>query len=253
MSLRESLASGAVPAVFVSLKDPALPIILKHAGFECLLIDREHGVMGVESAARLVAAARSVSLPCITRVPNLTRDSIQDALESGSSGVLVPMVESAAQAAQLAAWCRYPPLGTRGVHPLTPATGYGALSLPGMLAQANREVVVCAQIETVAGLDQVEAIAGTPGIDLLFLGPGDLAISMGVGFDDPAVEAAFERVLAAADAYGKAVGTFVLSAERGAQAVRQGARLIAMGVDIGLLQQAGRANTRAWRDQISGA
>lgn len=253
MTLRESLAGGAVPAVFVSLKDPALPIILKGAGFECLLIDREHGVMGVESAARLVAAARSVALPCITRVPSLTRDAIQDALESGASGVLVPMVESAAQAAQLAAWCRYPPQGSRGVHPLTPATGYGAVTLPAMLAQANRELVVCAQIETLAGLEQVEAIAATPGIDLLFLGPGDLAISMGVAFDDPAVEGAFERILAAAKVHGKAVGTFVLSPERGAQAVRQGARLIAMGVDIGLVQQAGRANTRAWRALISGA
>ena len=242
-----------MPAIFVSLKDPAIPLILGRAGFECLVIDREHGVMGVETAAHLVASARSAGLHCITRVPGQTRDAIQDALEAGSHGVLVPMVETAAQAAQVAQWCRYPPRGSRGVHPLTPATGYGALSLPGMLAQANREVVVCAQIETVAGLDQVEAIAGTPGIDLLFLGPGDLAISMGVGFDDPAVEAAFERVLAAANAYGKAVGTFVLSAERGAQAVRQGARLIAMGVDIGLLQQAGGANTRAWRDQISGA
>lgn len=250
MSLRESLTQGAVAAIFVSLKDPALPLILAQSGFECLLIDREHGVMGVESAARLIASARCVALPCITRVPGLSRDAIQDALEAGSSGVLLPMVESADQAAQLVAWCRYPPQGSRGVHPLTPATGYGTLALPDLMARANRETVVCAQIETVAGLDQVQAIAATPGVDLLFFGPGDMALSMGVGFDDPSVEDAFERILDAAKAHGKAVGTFVLSAEQGARAVRQGARLIAMGVDIALLQQAGRMNTQAWREQI---
>ena len=242
-----------MPAIFVSLKDPAIPLILGRAGFECLVIDREHGVMGVEMAARLVASARSAGLHCITRVPAQTRDAIQDALEAGSHGVLVPMVETAAQAAQVAQWCRYPPRGSRGVHPLTPATGYGAVGLAQAIERANREVLVCVQIESVDGLNQVEAIAATDGVDLLFLGPGDLAISMGLRFDDPALEAAFDRIVSAARAHGKAMGTFVMDAQRSAHAVQRGANLVAMGVDIALLGQAGQSNIQTFRAQAGTA
>lgn len=226
--------------MFVSLKDPAVPPILAQAGFECLVIDREHGVMGLETAASLIAAGRRAGQFCITRIPALTREAVQDALESGSHGVLAPKIETAQEAAKLAEWSRYPPLGSRGFHPLTPATNYGAIDLRAMKESVNGDILVGAQIETAAGLDNVEAIAATAGIDLLFLGPGDLALSMGVGFDDLALDAALKRVVACASAHGKLAGTFAARREKSEQAVAAGARLIALGIDISLLIQAGK-------------
>ena len=239
MTLKTTLAAGPMTATFASLKDPAVAGVLAQAGFGCIVIDREHAVMGVETAAGLIMASQRAGLSAITRIPELARAAVQDALEAGSDGILAPMVESAAQAKQLASWCRYPPEGTRGVHPLTPATGYGAIPMPQMFRAANQQVLVCAQIETAAGLEQAGAIAKTDGIDLLFFGPGDMAVSLGVGMDDPRLAEAFERVLAVAGKAGKLVGTFAMNAEGAHRAAAAGARLLVLGSDLALLKQPG--------------
>ena len=239
MTLKNALAAGPVTATFASLKDPAVAGVLAQAGFGCIVIDREHAVMGAETAAGLIMASQRAGLGAITRIPELARAAVQDALEAGSDGILAPMVESAEQAAQLASWCRYPPEGTRGVHPLTPATGYGAIPMPQMFRAANQQVLVCAQIETAAGLEQAGAIAETDGIDLLFFGPGDMAVSLGVGMDDPRLAEAFGGVLAVAGKAGKLVGTFAMDGEGAHRASTAGARLLVLGSDLALLKQAG--------------
>ena len=159
MTLKNALAAGPVTATFASLKDPAVAGVLAQAGFGCIVIDREHAVMGSETAAGLIMASQRAGLSAITRIPELARAAVQDALEAGSDGILAPMVESAAQAKQLASWCRYPPEGTRGVHPLTPATGYGAIPMPQMFRAAAIALTssqVCRQEPYKAGTEPAD-------------------------------------------------------------------------------------------------
>ena len=108
MTLKTTLAAGPMTATFASLKDPAVAGVLAQAGFGCIVIDREHAVMGVETAAGLIMASQRAGLSAITRIPELARAAVQDALEAGSDGILAPMVESAAQAKQLAKPCEEP-------------------------------------------------------------------------------------------------------------------------------------------------
>ncbi|MEN9800652.1 MAG: 4-hydroxy-2-oxovalerate aldolase [Pseudomonadota bacterium] len=211
------------------------------AGFDAVVVDREHGVMGAETAAGLVTAAHAAGGLALVRIPALERSHVQDALEAGADGILAPMVDDPEAAAQLAAWCRYPPEGTRGFHPLTAASGHGRVPAGAHPARSNARVLVAAQVETAAGLAACEQVARVPGIDLLFLGPGDLALSLGVSPGDPALAAAAARISSAARAAGKIFGAFVRDGTAAREAHGLGASLLVASADVALLHGAARA------------
>jgi 4-hydroxy-2-oxoheptanedioate aldolase len=228
-------------ATFAALKDPATVGLLLSAGFEAVVVDREHGVMSAETAAALVTAAHAVGGFALVRVPAVERAAIQDALEAGADGILAPMVESAADAARLVSYCRYPPEGTRGFHPLTAGSGHGRLSAAALPAHANARLLVAAQVETAAGLAACAALAAVPGLDQLFLGPGDLALSLGLAPGAPQLAEAAAQISRHALQAGKSFGAFVPTGAAAAEAVRLGARLLVAGADVALLHGAARA------------
>ncbi len=233
------LAGDLLVGTIVSLGTPDIADLLARAGFDWLFLDTEHSPLEAAAAQRLVQAA--APCPCVVRVAALDEVSIKKALDIGAAGVIVPQVNSAADARRAVDWCKYPPVGTRGVG-VARAHGYG-LEFADYVARANDESVVIVQAEHVDAVDNIETIAAVEGIDAVFIGPYDLSASMGLMGEvgDARVTGAIERVRQGATAAGKRLGMFGLDAPALEAYVQQGYSLIAVGIDALTLGQAARA------------
>ena len=248
-NLKARLTAGhAVLGTFVKIPAPELLEILGAAGFDFVILDAEHGALTSREIEQLVRAADSVGMAAMVRVAGAGRADILHALDVGAAGVQVPMVDSAADAAAVVRYARYAPLGRRGLALSHRAARYGALPAPTYTAESNSRVLVAAQIETGDGVQAAAAIAAQPGIDVLFVGPTDLAQSLGV-LDQPGapeLREAAAAVYAAAGRHGKVAGTLVSSAEAAQAALAQGVRYVVWGTEIGLLAGAARGVLQQW-------
>jgi 4-hydroxy-2-oxoheptanedioate aldolase len=212
-SLRERLLAGErVIGTFVQTPSPVVPEVLAVLGVDFVCIDQEHSAMGPETVQALVAAATAGGIPAIVRVPEGSPGFVGGALDSGAAGVIVPRVSSAAAAADVVRVARYPPAGDRGLGPGR-AAGYGR-RIPQALASANAETLVGVQIETEAALAALDDILALNGIDLVFVGPGDLSASLGLqeGIRDPRLRPTVDDVLRRTRGAGRAAGIFALDA-----------------------------------------
>jgi 4-hydroxy-2-oxoheptanedioate aldolase len=240
---RALFAAGGAVGTWVSAADPTVAEVLAGSGLDFLAIDGEHGVVDVGSLGPILAAIRPHGLPSLFRVAENDQARIQHALDAGASGVIIPRVRSAADAARAAAATRYPPAGTRGIAPRR-ASGYGRDA--GYLGRANHIVACVVQIETREALDDLEAILATPGVDALLVGPNDLAGSLGhTGeIDHPENLAAIERVRAGAIAAGIPVGIHVRDAAEARARLAEGFAFVTVSTDVGLLAAAADALAR---------
>ena len=240
--LKQALREGrAQIGLWLSLGDATSAEICAGAGFDWLLIDGEHVPHDAHSVlAQLRAIGAYPRTQAVARVPSSDPVLIKQYLDLGVQTLLVPMVESAAQAASVVRACRYPPSGTRGVGGAR-AARWGRL--PDYLHEANEQIAVIVQVETGAGLAELDAIAGAEGVDGVFIGPADLAASFGyLGQPGHAeVQAkileAFDRIRAA----GKAPGILSRDETLVRRYLERGALLVAVGLDAHLLA----AHTRA--------
>lgn len=227
------------------LATPYTAEICARAGFDWLLFDGEHAPNTIQTLLAQLQAVAPFPVEPIARVPAGEPVVIKHYLDIGFRTLLVPMVDSGEQAAAIVAATRFPPLGIRGVASATSrASGFG--SDTGYLASAHLGVCVIAQIESAAGLDAIEAIAAVDGIDALFIGPADLAASLGhLGNPrHPDVQAAIATASARIRASSKPAGIFALSQADARERIDQGFRFVSLGTDIGLLSQ-GAARLRA--------
>jgi 2-keto-3-deoxy-L-rhamnonate aldolase RhmA len=229
--------AGAMVFEFFS---PGMASILANAGCKFVLYDMEHTGLGYETLKWLFASCRGLPIEPMVRVPRGEYTWLARALDLGARGVMIPMVESAAQARSIVEACRYPPVGRRGA-----AFGFAQCDYLGgdvgqKIAEANARTMVIAQIETERGLEQVEAIAAVDGVDVLWVGHFDLSNFMGIPgqFGDPRFDAAMRRVAEVCRRHGKAAG-FMATDSAWIERVRDmGYTMIAGGTDSGLLQQA---------------
>jgi 4-hydroxy-2-oxoheptanedioate aldolase len=212
------------------------------AGFDWLLIDGEHGPNTIQTVLDQVRAATGYGTEVIVRPLNHDPGVIKQYLDIGIRTFLVPAVESSAEAAAIVAATRYPPQGVRGVaSSMTRASGFGRE--PNYLATADDGICVLAQIESRTAVDQMKAIAATDGIDGLFVGPADLAASMGYAGKPthPEVREAVSLVLDAATAAGKVSGLYAISGEDAKHWIDRSVGMVAVGSDIGLLATQARS------------
>lgn len=193
---------------FAAIPHPVAVEVAAQAGPDFLCIDWEHAQIGRDMIENLVRAADVHHVPAIVRVPGHGQEAIAAALDSGARGVLVPRVSTAEQARAIARAAHYPPEGERGVGPGR-AAGYG-YRIPDYLARANSEILVAVQVETAEGLANVDQIAATEGVDVIFVGPGDLSVSIGALGPAGAgrLVEAIETIIKAALAHGKVAGIF---------------------------------------------
>ena len=171
-------------------------------------IDLEHNATTTESMLGHLVAARAGGVPSIVRIPNNDVAWVKRVLDSGAEGIILPRSDSAAEVIDFVSACRYPPMGTRGFGPRRPMQ-YGRLEQQEYLAQANRDVFVCVQVETTSLVDELDEVLKLEGLDSLVLGPQDLSGSMGrLGeTTHPEVIEVMKTVCSKARAAGKFVGS----------------------------------------------
>jgi 2-keto-3-deoxy-L-rhamnonate aldolase RhmA len=224
----------------VEFFSPGLCQIVANAGAEFVLFDMEHGGVGIDTVKAQFAFALGTGVVPLARVPALHYHLIATVLDTGAMGIMVPMLETPAQAAELAAFCRYRPAGRRGI-----GFGYGhddyrRGDVAAKTGEANERTLVIALIETATGIGNADAILAVEGIDVGWLGHYDLTDSMGmVGqFDRPEFDAAVRKLVAACERHGKAAGFLATSVEMARDWRAKGFRCLAYGTDVGLLQGA---------------
>ncbi len=242
MHLRDKITGGGmVVGTWVSIPDIAVVEILAQAGFDYLLIDGEHAPIGPSQLFPLAVAAERRGCPIVYRVRTNSADLIKAALDVGIDGLMVPMVESADEAAAVVSAAKYPPQGRRGMGPWR-ASNYFQ-DFRGYVASANERTAVIVQIESAAAVEKAAEIAAVPGIDALFVGPADLSGSLGVavGELEPPLVEALRRVAAAGRAAGRCVGIDAPSKARLETFAGLGFRLFSFGIDAGYLSDGARA------------
>lgn len=242
-NLKRALESREHPVgTWISVGHPAIVEVNAALGYDFVLIDTEHTSMSletVENLARAVEASDSTT-EAIVRIPEGDPTRIKRVLDIGIAGVMIPMVESAAEARRLVEAGRYPPDGIRGIAGGRAAT-YG-LDLPEYVREANGSILTIVQIETQAGIENVEEIAAVDGVDALFVGPADLsgALDVFAQWEDDELSDAIDRVLQAGENHDTAVGTLTVDPERIAGRVDDGFDYLIVGKDTAHLASSSR-------------
>lgn len=246
--LRKLRASEATIGCFVGLGSPNVVELLGHAGLDWVILETEHNGLDAAEVEHLLRAAGTTPAVPIVRIPSADHVYIQRALDLGAGGVMVPLIRSAAEAEAIVRATRYPPTGRRSFGPLR-ASHYGQDNAD-YLARANDNTLVALIIETREALDNIDAIAAVPGIDVLYLGLFDLCLAMGLNPLDlpvPAVDAAMERVLDAGRKHKVAVGHGAATPAGVSDLRNRGFAFVGFGPDYALLTEAARAGVDAFR------
>lgn len=227
-------AAGGAPLLGGWVTLDAFPVVelLASAGFDYIGIDTQHSLIDVSAAARLIYAAPIAGPPVLVRVPSNDGTAIGKILDCGADGVIVPMVNDAADAARAVAACHYHPRGNRSFGPIRAHIGRDVAGL--------QERGACfAMIETAEALANLDEIVRTPGLTGVYLGPADLAVSMGFPPvstpDPPALTEAIARVAAACADAGIVAGGHGLSAKHVGELVARGYRLVSLTADKGYM------------------
>ncbi len=231
-AIKAKLKKGeSVFGIFQGIGSAAVSEILANRSLDWILVDMEHGMINIETAGDLLAAIDAGGPTPLVRVAGNDQATIKRALDAGAMGVMIPLVNSREDAVRAVSYCKYAPTGIRGLGP-------GRASLYGVrLAEyssiADSEVLVILQAEHKDAIDHIDEIARVPGIDVLFVGPYDLACSMGFASQPghPEVEMAIAKALAAAQNAKVVPGIFCMNAEAAKQRAAQGFKFIAIGLD----------------------
>jgi len=243
--LRARLAAGDfMVGTWLTLLDPSVPEMLAGSGFDLLIADGEHGPVATSDLVQMVIATRAAQVPVLYRVAANEPVRIMHALDSGAAGVVIPQVRTVADVERAVAWCRYPPVGLRGIAPRR-VSGYGRQTAEYM-EQANDTVTCCIQIETREALAALDDLLDVPGVDTVLMGPNDLAASLGhtgqIG--DHEVEAAIAHIVERAKAHGIPAGAWTQSPAVARRRREQGYQWITVNADYSFLVKAADAAVR---------
>jgi 4-hydroxy-2-oxoheptanedioate aldolase len=227
-TMKEKMMAGK-PTVgpMTSFPSPDMVETIGWLGYDFVIIDCEHGVIDYETAEHMIRAAELSNTTPIIRIGMNIQQHIQRYLEAGAAGVMIPLVNTGAQAQAVVDSVKYPPVGKRGLFGGR-GSMYGIQPPAEYVKQANEETFVCVQIETLEALEHQDEIIATPGVDCVFLGPGDLSSVLGVTgqMTHPKVVSTIEGLVRKIIAAGKIAGTMALDAEQVAHWRARGVRWI---------------------------
>ena len=237
--VKTTLAEGgrAFGTMVFEFTSAGLPAILTAAGADYVLYDMEHSGISMAEMKLQLAHARGLGLVPIVRPPAKTYDSVARLLDLGAMGLMLPMVESRAEAEEIVAWTRYPTDGVRGAMFGGAHDDYAGGDIAEKIRMAHERTLVLAMIETAKGVENVDEIVGVPGIDAAHLGQFDLSLSLGIpGQTGHArIEAAIDQLLQACERQGKTPACMAPTVEIGRDWLRRGFRMVSYSYDIGLL------------------
>jgi len=244
----ERIGRETLIGTFAAGGSSAAAELIAGLGFDVVCIDAEHTALDMRDVEDLIRAVEAGGSVPIVRVVESGPD-IGRALDCGARGVMVPRVESRAQAEDAVARALYPPTGRRGAGPGR-ASVYGR-DLTRYLHEANDEIVVMAQIETMLAVERITEIAATPGLDMVFIGPGDLAVSLGAAPGSEAHSAAIERIIDGCRAYGVPTGIYVSGADEITELRARGVEFFLIQSDLAFMTTAATEAERACRRAVS--
>lgn len=254
-AFKAAIAAGTRQiGLWQALASPYSLEICAGAGFDWLLIDAEHAPNDLPLVLRQLQAAAAYPVEPVVRLASADAVLVKQYLDIGARTLLLPMIESGAEAAAMAAACRYPPRGIRGV-----GSAIGRASrwnrTPDYLHRAEADICLLVQVESVEGLNACAAIAATDGVDGVFVGPSDLAAALGHLGDPghPEVQAAITRAVATILASGKAAGLLAADEGLARRSLAAGASFVAVGTDITLLARGAEALAAKFREGPSEA
>ena len=238
-ALRALHAAGTpIVNAWLSIGSSYLAEIVAHGGYHAVTVDCQHGMMGFDAALAMLQAISTTDAVPLVRPASNDAAEMMRYLDAGAYGLICPMVSTRADAERFVAACRYPPVGVRSFGPSRGLLYGGA----DYAVHANDEVLALAMIETAEGLENLDAIVATPGLDGIYVGPNDLALALGrpttPESDDPLIVEAIERVRAATVAAGGIAGIFCSGGAGAARRVREGFSLVTPGNDAMLLKGA---------------
>jgi len=232
-NLKERIRSGeVVHGCWINLASTISAEIVGQAGFDWLLLDLEHGAGDVAITYQQLQALSASSSTPVVRIDQLSRPKAQRILDAGASGIMFPQIQSAEEAREAIEMMYYPPRGTRGMAKMTRATQFGKFANE-YIGSLDQNLLGVIQIETLKALDNIDAIAATDGIDVLFVGPTDLSLSLGIlgQLNHPHYQDAIRSIATAAKKYGKAVGVLLQDVNEYEMYYQLGYRFLACGAD----------------------
>lgn len=243
--VRKTLASRwrageATTGLWLSLGTPVVAELAAECGPDVIVLDAQHGLW--DRATLEWALGMGGHCAGLVRVARNRPELIGQALDAGAAGVIVPLVNTPEEAAQAVAAAHYPPKGQRSGGGIRPLRDMGAY-----ISRCGQETVVCTMVETAEGLANAAAIAATPGVDMVFIGPGDLGLSlgdMGAG-----LEAAVTRIREVCAVAGMPCGIFTGGPAAARARVREGFRLVIVGDDISVLRRGFAAARRGYEGE----
>ncbi len=225
---------------------------MAHQGWDSLTVDTQHGVVDYQSAVTMLTAISTTETVPVVRVPWLDPAHLMKALDAGAYAIICPMINTAEDAANLVAWTKYPPVGSRSFGPIRGLL-YGGPDYP---QYANDTVVIFAMIETRQGLDNLEEILAVPGIDAVYVGPSDLSLALGCHptFDDvdPPVAEAIELIVAKAREAGKIAGIHNGTAQSALQRIAKGYQFVTISSDARLMASGSQQILSMMRSGMTG-
>jgi 4-hydroxy-2-oxoheptanedioate aldolase len=246
---RRVLGGETVFGLFLDLASPASAELCGRAGYDWLLVDLEHGSGTEADLPMMLMAVESTGAAALVRPQSGERLRIGRALDMGATGIMVPRMQSAADVAEAITFLRYPPVGVRGVALRTRGAGLGTVAHADV-GQINDRIVGIVQIESAGALAEVDAIAATDGVDVLFVGPADLSHSLGVPgqFGSKLYLEALQTVVAACRAHGKSPGILLYDTAIVPRHLEWGFRFVGIGADGALVSAGAHASIAAVKD-----
>jgi 4-hydroxy-2-oxoheptanedioate aldolase len=237
---KKQLREGAPKmGLFLNAHSPTVAEQLAHSGYDWLLVDTQHGPMGPEKLSAMLAAIASGGAKSMVRVAGYhDRGGIQQALDLGADGVLIPYINTAEEARQAVSCARYPTVGTRSVY--FPQRSTNKAGLLGYVGNANANIIVALQVETASCIRNMAEIAAVPGVDILFLGQNDLSMSMGLYetyefphmYTSPELNAATQTLVDEARKNNVILGLFLFGTSRVGEFLEKGFTFISVGNDL---------------------
>lgn len=233
--------------LFLNSHSPTVAEQLAHSGYDWLLVDSQHGPMGYERLSAMLSGISNGGAKSLVRVGGYSdRAGIQQSLDMGADGVLVPYINTAEEARAAVSCTKYPTAGTRSVY--FPQRSMNRDGLLGYAGGANKNLIVALQVETADCIKNIDEIAAVPGVDILFLGQNDLCMSMGLYekyefphmYTSPELGAATDKLVAAAHKNKVVLGLFLFGTSRVGEFLEKGFPFISLGNDLHhVLTQAG--------------
>jgi len=252
MNLKQRLRAGEhlLGTMVTTFAAADMAKLIKQYGFDFFIIDCEHGAFTTREVADMIAVARAIDMPVMVRIPEMRREHALKFTEMGANGLLLPNTESAEQAQMLVDCTKYAPMGHRGVSLSRPHTDFAKVEGRAYMSRANEENILLCQIESRAGVANIDEIMAVDGIDAALIGPNDMTQDYGKldHFDDPEIVDAISRVVASAKTHGKFSGAHFGAASPLIPWISRGMQLNMWNSDIGLMSLGAASGLPALRD-----